>query len=114
MMEKRTPFLDLDRYSPLPRLGPIPVPPHSVLSPSLDAPSLDCDGNNSWAQGISRAYGHSEISGSEWLQGWLHDTRSGQVYWLGRGPFCVNQVHSIICDALELRYQVKPCENQHS
>jgi len=87
MMRERTPFLYLDRYSSLPRLGPRPVPPHSILFPLLDAPSRACDGNNSWAQGTSRAYGHSEHSGSERLQGWLHDTRPGQVQGLDRGPF---------------------------
>lgn len=89
-MGQRTPFLDLDRYSSFPRPGPLPVPPHSMCFPCLDAPSLVCDGNNSWAQGIRRAYGRSEHSGSEWLQGWLHDTRPDQVDRLDRGPFCEN------------------------
>ena len=87
MTGMRIPFFDLDRYSSLPRLGPRPVPPHSMLLALLDAPSRDCDGNNSWAQGLRRAFGHSEHSGSEWLQGWLYDTRPGQVDGLDRGPF---------------------------
>lgn len=84
---KRTPSLDLDRYSSLPRPGPIPVPPHSVLKRLPDAPLPNCDGNNSKAQGISRAFGRFEHRGSERLQGWLDVTRPGQVYGLDRGPF---------------------------
>ena len=109
MMRERTPFLNLDRYSSLPRLGPIPVPPHSMLSPYLDAPSLDCDGNNSWAQGTRRAHGRSEHSGSEWLQGWLDDTRPGQAYGLDQGPFCQNTVHGICAMCPQLTYQGRPC-----
>lgn len=78
----RGPFLDRDRHSSLPRLGPIPVPPHSMLYPCPEAPSRDCDGNDSWAQETSGAQGRSEHSGSEWLQGWLADTRPGQVFGL--------------------------------
>ena len=87
MMENQTPFFHLDRYSSLPRPGPIPVPPHSELQALPDAPSHDCVGNNSEAQGPSRADGHFEQKGSEWLQGWLTDTRPGQAYGFGQGPF---------------------------
>jgi len=88
MMGKRTPFFDLDRYSSLPRPGPRPVPPHSMLSPFLDVPLLDFDVNNSEAQELRRAYGRSEHMGSEWLQGWLCDTRPGQApMGSGQGPF---------------------------
>lgn len=112
MMEKIAPFLDLNRYSSLPRLGPIPVPPHSMLSPLLDAPSLDCDGNNSVAQEIRSADGRSEHSGSERLQGWLDETRPGQVFGLDRGPFCDSKAHSIMRDALELKYAGHPCQSE--
>ena len=53
-----------------------------MLYPCPDTPSLDCDGNYSWAQEISSAHERSEHSGSEWLQGWLDDTRPGQVFGL--------------------------------
>jgi hypothetical protein len=86
-MMSRTLFFHLDHYSSLPRPGPIPVPPDSRLQALPDAPLRDCDGNNSEAQESNRADGHSEQKGSEWLQGWLDDTRPGQVYGLDRGPF---------------------------
>jgi hypothetical protein len=87
MMENRTPFFHLDRYSSLPRPGPIPVPPHSGVNALSDAPLRDCDGNNSGAQGPSCADGRSEQKGPERLQGWLADTLPGQAYGLDRGPF---------------------------
>lgn len=87
MMKNQTPCFHFDRYSSLPRPGPIPVPPHSVVKALPDAPLHDCDGNNSEAQGPSRADGRSEQKGSEWLQGWLDGTLPGQAYGLDRGPF---------------------------
>lgn len=86
-MMSQTLFLHFDRYSSLPRPGSIPIPPHSGFKALPDAPSHDCDGNNSEAQGPSRADGHFERKGSEWLQGWLTDTRPGPASGLDQGPF---------------------------
>ena len=36
MTDGREPFFHPDRYSSLPRLGPRPVPPHSLISSSLN------------------------------------------------------------------------------
>lgn len=108
MMENRTPFFHLDRYSSLPRLGPIPVPPHSGFKALLDAPSHDCVGNNSEAQGQSRADGRSEQMGTERLQGWLADTLPGQSYGLDRGPFCASKARSFMHDAVKLKYAGNP------
>jgi hypothetical protein len=87
MTKNQIPFFHLDRYSSLPRPVAIPVPPHSGMKALLEAPLHDCDVKNSEAQGLSRADGHSEHKGSEWLQGWLDDTLPGQACGLGQGPF---------------------------
>ena len=71
MMGKKAPFFDLDRYSSLPRPGPIPVPPHSRSAAFVDAPLRDCDGNNSEAQEVAAPTDAPSNLGSEWLQGWL-------------------------------------------
>ena len=108
MMENRTAFFHLDRYSALPRLGPVPVPPHSRLKAFLHAPSHDCPGNNSEAQGPSCADGRSEQMGTERLQGWLADTIPGQAYGLDQGPFCASKARSIMHDAGKLKYTGNP------
>ena len=87
MTQPGKPFFHCDLYSSLPRPRPIPVPPHSGLQALPDAPSHDCDGNDSLAQAPIRANGHSEEKGSEWLQGWLDDTLPGQADGFGQGPF---------------------------
>lgn len=87
MIKNQTLFFYFDRYSSLPRPGPTLVPPSSGYKALLNAPSHDRDGNNSEAQGPSRADGHSEQKGPEWLQGWLADTLPGQACGFDRGPF---------------------------